>query len=226
MRVDILENQQVLNDLSSRFVLVAHNQLPELYCSCQSSAKATDTPANQHQPNQYPKNQLASVSEGAGGGNVRTFFCMPDGRVIHYLSGYWKEKRYRFETDWALAQIAAIQSSETPQWWEDESLLAELKSEHDRQLNQETAERDEFMSPAEVEALLLELSQTKSGQSEDPPSVEKRAENSKNYNHLRRFNRLIRCRREAKDFVGRPVQSVLQQIEEEVYTKGAVGCGS
>jgi len=228
MRVDTLEKKQVLNNLSKHFVLVAHNQLPQLYCSCQSPAETSD-PNQQNvdptAPKQYPKNQMALVSEGAGGGNIRTFFCMPDGRVINYLAGYWKEEQYRRETDWSLKQISAIQKSESAQWWKDNPLLAELKSEHDRKLDQKTTERDEFMSPTEVDALVRELSPTKS-EPEDPPNMERRTENSKNFNRLMRFNRLIRSGREAKDFVGRPVQSVLQQVEEEVYTKGAVGCGS
>ena len=56
----------------------------------------------------------------------------------------------------------------------------------------ESAERDEFKSPAKVEALLLEISRTKveknSSQS-DPANLKKQIENTRDFNRVRRFNR-------------------------------------
>lgn len=218
MRVDTLEQKHVESYLADNFVLVAHNQLPQLYCSCQSGK----TPSNTGQ-NKYPEKQKQLVYEGAGGGNVRTFCCTPDGHVVHYLAGYWKEKQFRFETDWSLTQIAALG---TIPWWTDDALTASLKAEHEKQLAVEETKRDQFMSPEEIEALIQALNQAKREQAKGVTGGPEQTKNAAAFHRLTGLNRLIRNRREAKDFVGRPIESVLHQIEEEVYTKGSVGCGS
>lgn len=216
MRVGTLEKKQVIEHLSEHFVLVAHNQLPQLYCNCEAS-----TTGSGEAEGQYPSNQM-KVNEGAGGGNVRTFFCTPEGRVVNYLAGYWKEEKYRFEADWSRERIAALVDT-GGEWWNDESALTELLSAHQRQLENDTARRDQYMSPTEVEELVAELKSHRAQRATAEDIDQQRADA---FSRLVGFNRMIRSHREAKEYAGRPVESVLQQIEDEVYTKGAIGCGS
>lgn len=46
---------------------------------------------------------LAQFPEGGGGGNVRSIFCTPDGRILSEVKGFWRPERYREEASLALA---------------------------------------------------------------------------------------------------------------------------
>ena len=64
-RAKTLADPAVRTLLSRRFVLAMHNQVPDLYCN-NSVDPGTD---------RYPREQVDRCPEGAGGGNLRVFFC-------------------------------------------------------------------------------------------------------------------------------------------------------
>lgn len=96
----------------SKYVLVTHNQLPELYCNNTVDARSfgqrnfgaadgrrglfSDPPirrGSEAPKLQYPDDQVDRCPEGAGGGNVRLYLCAPGGQVRRMLLGYWKPER-------------------------------------------------------------------------------------------------------------------------------------
>ena len=86
-----LPDPEVASRLAKNYVLALHNQLPELYCN-----NTVDPGVNN-----YPGDMVDRCPEGAGGGNIRTYVCTPDGRVLHLTLGYWKKDRFLAELDHA-----------------------------------------------------------------------------------------------------------------------------
>ena len=86
-----LPDPEVARRLSKDYVLALHNQLPELYCN------NTVDPGVDN----YPGDMVDRCPEGAGGGNIRTYVCTPDGRVLHLTLGYWRKERFLVELDHA-----------------------------------------------------------------------------------------------------------------------------
>lgn len=199
MRAGTLSDPETLRLLRARFVLVTHNQLPQLYCTSATVDASSKTP--------YPKEQLATVSEGVGGGNIRSYFCQPDGRVVGCIAGYWKPNRYREEARWMLKRMETGVSDLGQELWHRAAALE--------------SQRNQFLSPTEVKQLLRELSAS-STDANDPESRERFLE----FRRLAAFNRLIRSYRESRKIVLWPVDKVLRMVEDEVYTKGAIGCDS
>ena len=78
MRVVTLEDKESLRALAKDFVLVTHNQLPELYCT----SGTVDATAR----GSYPAAQMARVSEGAGGSNIRRGRLQPGGNRLQTLA--------------------------------------------------------------------------------------------------------------------------------------------
>ncbi len=165
---------------------MTHNQLPELYCS-----------SGTVDPQDYPADQLRCVTEGAGGGNVLSYFCTSSGQVVGYLAGYWRPSRYLEETRWALARMS--QSREA------------LARPHGVRASRLQQERDALHPPDQVQQLLA------SG----PP-----ARRAQVFAEVAAFNRLGRSHRESRETLHWPIRKVLQKVEDEVYTKGALGCDS
>ena len=86
-----LPDPEVARRLSEGYVLALHNQLPELYCN-----NTVDPGVDR-----YPGDMVDRCPEGAGGGNIRTYVCTPDGRVLHLTLGYWKKDRFLAELEHA-----------------------------------------------------------------------------------------------------------------------------
>lgn len=101
LRENTLANAEVLGELHNHFIVAWDNLLPELY------------PDTGGPPKGYNPEHVASVPEGAGGGNIRIFFCTPDGKVVHQVIAYWKPESLLAEIRFArrlLEQPAAIRS--------------------------------------------------------------------------------------------------------------------
>src|SRR5262245_48277588 len=79
MRTVTFADLDVVDYLRQHFVLVWHDQTGGM-------------PAPPEQAGAAP---TGDYPEGGGGGNLRTFFCAPDGTVFRYLEGYWGPERYR-----------------------------------------------------------------------------------------------------------------------------------
>ncbi len=84
MRSVVFADLPMVEFLKDNFVTVWHNQSPELFAVKGGQEKCTP-----EQAKAYP--------QGGGGGNVRSFFCTPDGKVLYYLEGFWGQERYRDE---------------------------------------------------------------------------------------------------------------------------------
>ena len=212
MRVGTLEDQTTSAFLSKNFVLATHNQLPDLYCTNETIDATAKIP--------YPSEQIELVTEGVGGGNVRSFFCTPDGKIVSYISGYWKQETYLKEVHWALRHIKSLKTETNQKWSDNEQTIKRIRQAHQESEIAYTNDRDAFLSPSEVEKLVSEFVEL--------PEVSNEQANlrANTFNRLAAFNRLIRSHREAQAWVGKTIQSVLQTIEDEVYTKGAIGCDS
>lgn len=190
MRVGTLFDPDVESFLADRFVLVTHNQLPELYCQTAVIDATSDSP--------YPAEQMARVTEGGGGGNVRCYFCTPEGKVVHYLSGYWKPRRLLIEARWALARVSFDSNTLV-----DEHRFAAIQLER---------ERDQVLPPDTAAQFAGTAALTPQQQAA--------------LTEVRAYNRLIRSYRESSDIARQGVVKVLQRVEDEVYTKGTLGCDS
>ena len=93
-----LSDESVKRAIEENWVSTWHNQCPGLYC---------DNTADTREPIPYPVEQLATVKEGAGGGNVRFLFCDSTGRVLLTVRGFLPPTRLLEELKFAteLAEV-------------------------------------------------------------------------------------------------------------------------
>ena len=91
-----LSDERVKATIEEGWVSTWHNQCPGLYC---------DKTADLRKPIPYPPEQLATIYEGTGGGNIRIYFCDPDGGVIHFVSGFLDSSRLYVEEEFARQQM-------------------------------------------------------------------------------------------------------------------------
>lgn len=89
MRTVTFADLEVVDHIKQNFVAVWHNQSPDIYSS---------EPAKQEK---FTADQIKAYPQGGGGGNVRTYFCQADGKVIYYLEGFWAKERYLAEARFA-----------------------------------------------------------------------------------------------------------------------------
>ena len=156
-----LADPEVKRFLKKNFsVLAFHNQMPELYCSTSVD------------PGNYPEEMVENCSEGAGGGNVRSFICSRDGRVISVTLGYWKKEKFIREMQHTFVMYDRETERVHPMWIDRHKELRKKETEPYR---------------IAVQSLL------------------------------------IRSHEESLRDLGKPIRKVLRTIEEEIYTKGAIG---
>lgn len=127
-----------------------HNQCPGLYCD---KSETGDIP--------YSKEQMATVKTGAGGGNIRFYFCDPDGRIVLRVTGFVDGREFADEEE--LARLVVPRPELAPQ--------------------------------------ALRFAPT-------GPLFP--------WHEIRRKDRACAA-------LGRPIRDVLRQVEDEIYTKGAIG---
>ena len=111
-------------------MVALHNQLPELYGNT-SADPGRD---------RYPGDMVDRCPEGAGGGNVRTYLCDPDGRVRHLLLGYWRPDRFLEELDHAeLDPVVHAREHEQRAGAQEATILhalAEVAADRDRPIRE------------------------------------------------------------------------------------------
>jgi len=83
-------DDKVVDLLNAKFVLLWNNHQPDL-----GGGDARQQPA-------FTKEELELYPEGGGGGNVRTYFCLSDGRIVHYVEGWFRPERFLEEAEFAL----------------------------------------------------------------------------------------------------------------------------
>jgi hypothetical protein len=87
-----LKDPAVVRYLREDYVVAWSNLLPELYGNADPSAPP---------PASYDARAVATTPEGAGGGNIRAYFCRPDGKIVHLAVGYWRPERFLAEARFA-----------------------------------------------------------------------------------------------------------------------------
>ncbi|MEK7717143.1 MAG: hypothetical protein AAB385_00655 [Planctomycetota bacterium] len=133
---------------------------------------------------------LAQFPEGGGGGNVRSVFCTPDGRIISEVKGFWRPERYLDEAE-RTRSVASASREEVVAFHEKHVLLHTLE----RQV--EEADRAKLTEP------------------EPKPSPSAR--------RIAALNRMRRSHEESIELIHVPVETYLDRIADEVWTKGNVG---
>lgn len=94
MRTVTFADPDTTDRMNRDFVLIWSNQQPELISGKASDPNQAQAPFSAEEAKQYPL--------GGGGGNIRSYFCDSDGRVLYYLEGYWNSARYLHECEFAL----------------------------------------------------------------------------------------------------------------------------
>jgi hypothetical protein len=92
MRAETLADPTVVDFLNEHFVMAWSNLFPELY----GTADPNSTPPK------YPIEQTRNLPEGAGGGNIRSYFCTKEGKALHQVIGFWRPERFLAEAKFAL----------------------------------------------------------------------------------------------------------------------------
>lgn len=98
MRTVTFADTALLSYINDHFVLVWFNHAPEF--------SSGDAALGQPQPEFTPE-QIAVYPEGGGGGNIRSFYCDPNGDIYHATQGYWSVRTYRKEAERALQMLHA-----------------------------------------------------------------------------------------------------------------------
>jgi len=90
MRSVTFADARVVDLLNAKFVVAWNNHNPDL-----------DGGAGARQP-RFTAEELELYPEGGGGGNVRAIVCLPDGRIVHYVMGWFRPERLVEELEFAL----------------------------------------------------------------------------------------------------------------------------
>jgi hypothetical protein len=91
MRSVTFADEKVVDTLNDKFVLCWNNH----------AADGDGAPAGAAQP-KWTAEELERYPEGGGGGNVRTFVALADGRIVHYVQGWFRPEAFLDELAFAL----------------------------------------------------------------------------------------------------------------------------
>jgi hypothetical protein len=122
MRRTTFADEKLVQDLRKQVVSVWHDQNSFLNGKGQALNCAL-------QPGQAAPTEamIKSYPVGGGGGNLRTYFCAPSGKIVHYIEGYWPAKQFAAEVRYAQAQYRAMKA--TPAAAMPQTLAAKLTQE-------------------------------------------------------------------------------------------------
>jgi hypothetical protein len=87
-----LADADVTRHLSERYVVAWSNLLPELYGNADPNVPP---------PASYDTRAVRTTPEGAGGSNIRAYFCTAGGKIVHLSIGYWRPERFLAEARFA-----------------------------------------------------------------------------------------------------------------------------
>ena len=103
MRHATFADEQLQQNLRLQVVAVWHNQNGAI-AAAGLGVKCVE-PANQTPPT---KEMAKAYPVGGGGGNLRTYFCTPTGKIVHYVEGYWPAKQFTAEVRYAQERYQAM----------------------------------------------------------------------------------------------------------------------
>ena len=122
MRSVTFSNERLVQDLRHHVVAVWHDQNGALAghgLAMNCKPQPCQAPPTEQMIKAYPV--------GGGGGNLRTYFCTPEGKIVHYLEGYWPVTHFAAELRIAQARYRAIK--ETPADTMAKALVAALNED-------------------------------------------------------------------------------------------------
>ena len=95
MRTVTFSRSAVQALLDDRFVSTWHNQAPDVF------------PVGSGDPQKasYPQSYYDEFPDGAGGANVKLFFCTFEGKIVHYTQGYLTPESLKVEAEFALGLL-------------------------------------------------------------------------------------------------------------------------
>src|SRR5262249_21347639 len=83
----------------NNFVAVWHDHIPEPGIWYDAfNARPFDSATGVH----FTEEEINGYAEGRGAEIVFSYFCGPDGKLVHCLKGFWRTERYRAEAEFAL----------------------------------------------------------------------------------------------------------------------------
>ncbi|MBY0527671.1 MAG: hypothetical protein K2R98_30010 [Gemmataceae bacterium] len=122
MRTVTFADLPLVEYLKQNYVVVWHNQSPDLFSS------------EAGQQEKYTAEQVKAYPQGGGGGNVRSYFCTPDGGILYYLEGYWSGERYLAEARFARDLFDKVKSLPAT---EQAELARRTLAKHEEMINRE-----------------------------------------------------------------------------------------
>lgn len=148
MRTVTFADPEIVDFLNQSFVPVWLNHSPDIYPGI--------APADQPQV-VYSEAEMAAYPEGGGGGNIRSFFCSPEGRILHNTQGYWSPELYLRELQQAALYTSAPGDAEREQLLaaeiaQLEASAAALQSQYPEEMRKPVRE-----SPVRRQIAALEL---------------------------------------------------------------------
>lgn len=99
MRTVTFADDKLVAAINQNVIPVWHNQNPD---AANNGADSQPKPSQQ---------QIDAYPLGGGAGNMRAYFCDPDGSIVHYLQGYWPPEHFLTEMDFAQEQFIAVAAS-------------------------------------------------------------------------------------------------------------------
>ena len=97
MRTVTFADIDLVTKINSTVIPVWNNQNPQAALGLKNAAAIQPKPTRQ---------QIDVYPQGGGGGNMRAYFCTPEGKVFHYVQGYWSSKNFANEIAFAIEQFA------------------------------------------------------------------------------------------------------------------------
>jgi hypothetical protein len=122
MRQVTFSNERLVQDLRHQVVAVWHNQNGAL--GARGFGMNCKAPPSQAPPTAQ---MIKAYPVGGGGGNLRTYFCTPSGKIVHYVEGYWPVAHFAAELRVAQARYRAMK--ETPAAAMSKEVAADLNKD-------------------------------------------------------------------------------------------------
>jgi hypothetical protein len=100
MRTVTFSNPEVNRLLNERFVCTWYNQASSVFPAKPASPADKQPPVNDDYLQNFP--------DGSGGPNVKLFFCTPEGRIVHFIQGYYRPATFQAEARYALEVLSTV----------------------------------------------------------------------------------------------------------------------
>ncbi len=118
MRTVTFSDQNVIRDIQEDFIATWFNQAKDLF-------PGEAAPGSQ-QP-ELPEDYLRNFPDGAGGPNVKIFFCDAQSRILHFVQGHYRAEALREEIKFARELHARVEGAGSAK-----AAATEIRALHER----------------------------------------------------------------------------------------------